>query len=136
MANAVRSAAALIVIVVVGQAACQNPAAQRAHEEMIAIHEGVRPGMRPSAIEEIFNRVKPQHLRYAGIAWNSVRIDQVVPEGGAKEWVLWISLKDGGAAAVRIRTKDSELEHPSGAPLDTVWAEEDEGTPFKNPMLR
>jgi hypothetical protein len=92
--------------------------------------------MTPREIEAVFEQQKSRHLRFVHRDGEPVvLIYQAVPESAAKEWLLWVSFNQGHAAAVRIRTNDSPLEHPAGAPEDLVWSREDEGTPFATRAL-
>ena len=77
--------------------------------------------MRPEEIEAAFKNLQPRYLRYAGAARSVVTVVQTAPESGLKEWVLWVSLRDGRAAALRIRTADSPEERPRDAPEDIIW---------------
>lgn len=87
--------------------------------------------MQPAEIRVEFERQNPRRLRFVYREDTPVvLIQQVVQESAAKEWLLWVSLGSGTAAAVRIRTNDSPLERPPTAPEDLVWATEDAGTPF------
>ena len=87
--------------------------------------------MTAEEIEALFKKANPRYLQYSGAYESVVTIGQSVPAGTpAKEWVLWVSLRQGRAAAVRIRTEDSSKERPRGAPEDIIWQPEDPSTPF------
>jgi hypothetical protein len=102
-----------------------------AHADITAIRDRIAAGMTPGEIRAVFEQQKSRHLRFVHRDGEPVvLIYQVVQESAAKEWLLWVSLNQGHAAAVRIRTNDSPLEHPAGAPGDLVWSQEDQGTPF------
>jgi hypothetical protein len=103
---------------------------ERAHEEMLQLRSSIHQGMTPEEIESIFGKLQPKYLRYAGAHQSIVTIVQTAPESGLRDWVLWVSLRQGGAPAIRIRTADSHEERPRGAPVDIIWQEEDQGTPF------
>jgi hypothetical protein len=104
---------------------------RRAHEEMLSFRARIHAEMTPQEIEALFMEMNLTHLRYGGAAGSVVTVGQAVADGvPAKEWVLWISLRQGRAAAVRIRTEDSSRERPHGAPEDIVWQPEDDDTPF------
>lgn len=116
--------------------ACSNTEATSAHNEVLVLRSRVTAGMTPAEMEAAFKDLKLRHVRFDWSTDKAVRFQQIVPEYGVQGWVLWVSLRQGRAAAVRIRTVDSELERPTGAPEDLIWAEEDDGTPFKKPFLR
>jgi hypothetical protein len=104
---------------------------RRAHEEMLSFRSRLHADMTPQEIEALFRDMDLPHLRYGGAAGSVVTVGQAVADGvPAKEWVLWISLRQGRAAAVRIRTEDSSRERPHGAPEDVIWQTEDNDTPF------
>jgi hypothetical protein len=126
-AAAYRIALTSLVVVTTG---CVGQDVQLSHDEMLRVRSSIQEGMKPEEIEKVFRELEPRHLRYAGAHQSIVTIVQTAPESGVKEWVLWVSLRQGGAAAVRIRTADSHEEHPRGAPEDIIWQEEDQGTPF------
>jgi hypothetical protein len=109
---------------------CDTQSADLAHEEMLRLRGEIRQGMKPADIAAAFAHVNPQHLNPPKVSPSVVVISQSVPEGLAKEWVLWVSLRQGEVAAVRIRTNDSPGELPAGAPADIVWSDEDRETPF------
>ena len=109
---------------------CAGRDVKRAHEEMRVLRASIHEGMTPKQIEGAFEKLQPKHLRYAGAHQSIVTIVQTSSESGLKEWVLWVSLRQGGAAAIRIRTADSHEERPPDAPDDVIWQEEDQGTPF------
>lgn len=120
-----------LVSLIVGATGCGVRDAGLAHAEMLSLRSSVREGMNAEEIEALFRKASPRHLRYGGVYGSVVTIGQSVPDGvPAKEWVLWISLRQGRAAAVRIRTEDSSKERPHGAPEDIVWQPEDPDTPF------
>jgi hypothetical protein len=97
---------------------------------MVRVRAEIRQGMKPADIAAVFAHANPKHLNPPKVSSSVVVISQAVPEGLAKEWVLWVSLRQGEVAAVRIRTNDSPGERPSGAPADIVWSDEDRDTPF------
>jgi hypothetical protein len=123
------SAVALLTLVA-SSTGCVGEDAKVAHEEMLRLRSSIHHGMTPEEIEDAFGKLRPQYLRYAGAHQSIVTIVQTAPESGLKEWVLWVSLRNGGAAAVRIRTADSHEERPRDAPEDIIWQEEDPTTPF------
>ncbi len=110
--------------------------ARRAHEEMLLLRSSIQSGMTPGEIEAVFRDLQPQHLRYAGASRSVVTVVQAAPESGLKEWVLWVSLREGRAAALRIRTADSHEERPHDAPEDIIWQAEDPDTPFSRQVQR
>lgn len=110
---------------------CVGRDVKLAHEEMLRLRSSIQQGMTPDQIEGIFRKLQPQYLRYAGAHQSIVTIVQTAPESGLKEWVLWVSLRQGGAAGIRIRTADSHEERPPDAPEDIIWQDEDPNTPFK-----
>ena len=122
--------AAALTSLVVTFVGCFWRDAKRAHEEMLLVRSSIQSGMRPEEIEAAFKNLQPRYLRYAGAARSVVTVVQTAPESGLKEWVLWVSLRDGRAAALRIRTADSHEERPRDAPEDIIWQPEDPDTPF------
>lgn len=120
------AALSICCLAVVGLAvatSCPWRRASLAHEEMRVLRASINEGMTPSQIEGVFERLQPKYLRFAGVQQSIVTIVQIPPESGLKEWVLWISLRQGGAAALRVRTADSHEERPRDAPEDIVWQE-------------
>lgn len=123
--------AIVLVSCVVSTVGCMGREARLAHEEMLSLRSSIREGMTPEEVEALLKAANPQRLRYGGAYGSVVTVGQSVAEGvPAKEWVLWVSLRQGRAAAVRIRTEDSSKERPRGAPEDIIWQPEDPDTPF------
>jgi hypothetical protein len=113
--------------------ACASPEVSRAHDEILEVRSRLRPGMTPEDVVSIFDEVQPKYLLRPRLSV-VVIIAQAVPQGwAAKEWVLWVSLRQGRVAAVRIRTSDSPGERPREAPPDLLWSEEDGPTPLSHP---
>lgn len=101
-----------------------------AHAEMRALRSLIQAGMTPQEVEPAFETLQPQRLRFLGATASVILVVQQQPESGFKDWVLWVSLRQGTAAAVRIRTGDSADERPPDAPEDILWQSEDRDTPF------
>jgi hypothetical protein len=128
---------AVLSVVAVVCAGCWTRDIEAAHAEMLQLRGSVREGMTPGEIEDVFKKQQPAYVRYAGTSGSVVIFNQTVPDGRpVKEWVLWISLREGKAAAVRIRTNDSAAERPTDAPEDLIWKEEDPDTPFRRQASR
>lgn len=43
---------------------------------------------------------------------------EMPPEFGAKDWILWVDLRESRVARLRMRVSDSIDRHPEGAPAD------------------
>ena len=128
---------AVLVTVVAAVIRCAGREARLAHEEMLLLRSSIHEGMTADEIEGVFKKLAPRYLRYVGADGPVVITVQSVPAGvPAKEWVLWVSLRQGRAAALRIRTEDSSRERPRGAQEDLIWQEEDQGTPFMRQAQR
>lgn len=110
--------------------ACDTSRVDLAHKELMQVRDGIRQGMGPTEIAAVYQRAHPQYVSSPKVSGSVVVIAQSEPQGFAKEWVLWVSLREGRAVALRIRTNDSPAEIPSDAPPDVVWSEEGPGTPF------
>jgi hypothetical protein len=116
----------ILLGVAVALVGCSKPEVKQAHEEMIQLRSRIRQGMSVDDVLREFNEVKPKYVRFAGADKGAVMFSQSAIEGWAsKEWVMWVSLLQGRAAAIRIRTQDSTGEHPHAAPEDVIWTDEE-----------
>ena len=104
---------------------CNTEEIEAAHQEVITARSVLRVNMTVSEVEVAVRQLKLSRVVIRPLPPIYVSIRQTVLEGAAKEWVLWVSFSEGKAVSARIRTVDSELEHPEEAPSDLIWGRED-----------
>jgi hypothetical protein len=90
--------------------------ASRSRRPLLAIRNGIRPGMPQTEVMALVHSQMPARVQEAG--------DSVLVHEQGLGWILVIALEDGRAVAVCVRSYDSIVRRPSRAPADLVWEPE------------
>ena len=118
------------LVLALGPVGCNTEEIEAAHKEIISARSVLRSEMTAPEVEAAVKGLNLSRVVVRPMPPTLISVRQKVLEGSAKEWVLWVSFSGGKTAGARIRTVDSEHEHPEGAPPDLIWAPEDQGTPW------
>ncbi len=116
--------AAACLLALGGAAANHHRQARQARLEIAKLHSLIRPGMHQVEIQALVSGGRLSHLSVhppVGSMLPVLSSPAILPE---QDWVLWVSLRNGGAVAARVRVSDSAHMRPIGSPPDVAWGPE------------
>lgn len=90
---------------------------KEAREELEAAFARVQLGASSSEIRALIGESEFRHLKLREVDPSSFLV-QTPLEWGARNWVLWIDVKDDKVTALRIRFHDDKNGRPDEAPPD------------------
>ena len=90
---------------------------QRNRQELLAVGQRLQIGMSQADAQRIFEERASPRLKLLDAPPGGFVL-QTPYEFGAGNWLLLVEVEKGQVAGLRVRTSDSALVHPAGAPPD------------------